>query len=766
MASVIQERLRQRFAVLTLALVSASGLIFEITLTRIFSLYFQYHFAFLAVSVAVFGLSLGATWEYLTRPKGGPPKKSAPVNTVIWLLTAISLTLLAVTAVIAWFPFADSVVPQTILALLPFVLIGRLMSFIFARDGSMSGRLYAADLIGAATGVVVVMALLNVWSAFSMVFALATLIGLLAVGLKVAHAETSAFPMPAVAPVAIAGVAILIVNIASGLFDFNPARLIDPPRDKTMLTILSDPTQQGRIVRTAWSPFARVDVVETNDPAAKYIFTDGGAGSYMLHFDGNLQSVNYLKATAEYLPFAAVPSTKTLILGAGGGKDIVMAKLANAQEIVALEINQATVNLTRSDAAYNGGILDLPQVETYVEDARTFVERTTDQYDLIYLNLVYTQAAEPANQALIENYIFTREAFRTYLARLKPGGHLAIVTHNALEGSRAALTALAAMQDSGVELSKALDHMLLWRYAASDATLSTSVLLVGKDPLSEQTMKTIETDAKGLGMNPLFQPVAYETLFTPLRNGGTLERFIQADASYDLSPTTDDRPYFFNLDPGLPQPVVSAFLFGIILAASLLAVAFFQPSKMRPTLVLILYAALIGVGFMLVEIPLIQRFALLLGQPALSIAAVLGSLLISSGIGSLISQRWPMPGLMRRVALASLWIVIVAIVYRMVLSAVLTPLLSQPLPVRLLGVVMLTALLGLPMGIPFPSLLRIVGASREKIALLWALNGGFSVFGSILALVISMVLGFGWGLLVGAVLYLAVAGLTWRLKPA
>ena len=155
--------------------------------------------------------------------------------------------------------------------------------------------------------------------------------------------------------------------------------------------------------------------------------------------------------------------TQTLILGAGAGKDIVMGLLAGAQQITAIEVNPATVQVTQAAADYNGHILHNPAVNLVVGDARTFVERSHQQYNLIYLNLVYTQAAAPASQSLVENYTFTRQALHAAdLEHLRaPGGHLAIVSHNALEGSRAAVTALQALADLAIPAARAL--RITWR---------------------------------------------------------------------------------------------------------------------------------------------------------------------------------------------------------------------------------------------------------------------------------------------------------------
>jgi predicted membrane-bound spermidine synthase len=174
---------------------------------------------------------------------------------------------------------------------------------------------------------------------------------------------------------------------------------------------------------------------------------------------------------------------------------------------------------------------------------------------------------------------------------------------------------------------------------------------------------------------------------------------------------------------------------------------------------MLLYMALIGTGFMLVEVPLIQRFQLLLGYPIVSLVVVLGTLLFAGGVGSLISQRWLAEHPARRIMGIGVWIAVLAVVYRLALPALVEGLLGQALALRILAVIVLTALLGLPMGIPFPSLMRVAGQIRQRTALLWAVNGAFSVLGSVLAVVISMNWGFSWALLLGAALYLALAAL-------
>jgi len=427
-------------------------------------------------------------------------------------------------------------------------------------------------------------------------------------------------------------------------------------------------------------------------------------------------------------------------------------------------VNPAIVAATRHFGPYNGNVLDLPQVDLVEGDARSYIERTSGQFDMIYLNLVYTQAVEPASQALVENYIFTRQAFRTYLDHLAPGGRLAIISHNALEGSRAAVTALQAMQESGLPPAQALDHVWLWMYPATDTTIRTSVLVIGKDALSSGLIQTLNTAARAQGMQPLYAPGDYETLFAPLRKGVSLAAFIQADASYNLSPTDDDQPYFFNLDYGLPPAIRTALLIAVLSALGMAGIALLARNPDRPGddtrgWAYLGYMALIGMGFMLIEVPLIQRFQLLLGQPILSLAVILTTLLLAGGAGSAVSQHWRIDTLPSGVTLAGLWIAVVSVIYWIALPGWVHALLSASVGARLLATGILTALIGFPMGIPFSSLLRLAAEHHQPVALLWATNGAFSLLGSTLALVISIQWGFQWTLLGGAGVYLLVAGI-------
>jgi protein-L-isoaspartate O-methyltransferase len=273
----------------------------------------------------------------------------------------------------------------------------------------------------------------------------------------------------------------------------------------------------ARIAHTTWGPSARIDVVQTVETDVQYAFTDGGAGSTMYSLDGDVARWAALRDTLEYVPFTIGAADQTLVLGTGAGKDILLALLGGAGAVTAVETNPAMVKATRQFADYNGAILDHPQVSLVVGDGRAFVERSSERYDLIYVNL----AAVPASQSLVGNYILTRQAFRAYMEHLRPGGRLAIVSDNALQGSRAAITGLQALADAGEPLSGALRHLALLMLPAQDPAERKSVMLLSKDPLSGQEVRSLAMASDRLGLQPLYLSGVFETPFAPLLHGAT-----------------------------------------------------------------------------------------------------------------------------------------------------------------------------------------------------------------------------------------------------
>jgi len=749
------------------AALSAAGFAYQVTLTRLFSVIFQYHYVFLIVSVAIAGLSIGAAFATWMRRRGSA--------TVPWQVIERAIQLLAILMAIAGIimallPSANLIGVALVAALFPYILIGFLTALLFAHFAPLSGVLYAADLIGGALGLIVGLLLVGWVGAFDAVFLLAILCAMLAfIPGKFGAKQATWVRSTALTVVLLVG---FFLHQTTGIAAFSAANVQDAPPDKTMMAVLQ--SDQSQVLETRWDPFARVDMVTTTDEERfRYVFTDAGAGSIMIRYDGDDSRVAWMQEEMEYLPFLLRNEQldQVMILGAGAGRDVLMAHLAGAQQITAIEINPALVALTRDAADYNGGIFDLPGVTTVVADGRNYVERDQASYDLIYANVVYSQAASTGNMALAENYIFTREALHAYWQRLSDQGRIGFVTHHGIEGLRLVVAALDMLQQQGMTLTEALQHVSLVSLNSGNAETRTSVVLITRTPWTSEEAQSYVAEVHQRGAGALYVPYYIEVGFEQMLVGAiTLEDYIRTNHDFNFVPSTDDNPFFYQFRPGLPETLNNILLISAILVFVYLSWLIFfyvrtdnqhwKRASLAP------YFALLGVAFMLIETPLIQRFQLLLGQPVLSLITVVGALLVGSGLGSLYSSRFSieqLPALVSRVALAVIACVIVSLLIYPVLIRWALPL---DLVVRV-GITIVAILpVGFVMGIPFPSGLRIAHAADPAgITAFWGANAVTSVLGATLAMVVAMLAGFSASMLLGAAIYGGVALLilaSWR----
>jgi hypothetical protein len=487
----------------------------------------------------------------------------------------------------------------------------------------------------------------------------------------------------------------------------------------------------------------------------------------MVRYSGLDDEVSWLVQEIAYLPFTVNPdgTDRVLILGAGAGKDVLMAHLAGAESITAVEINPQMVDLTRDYADYNGGVFDLDGVRTEAVDARHYVERSGERYDLIYANLVYSQAAAPGTSALAESYVFTREALHVYWDRLAEDGRIGFVTHHGIEGLRLLVAALDMLQDEGLTLTEALQHVSLASLTGSDPQTRTSVVLITRQPWTAGTVNGYVTQAHLRGAGFLYMPIFQEMGLEMLTQGGmTLDDYIEANAdSYDYTPTTDDWPFFYQFVPGMPDQLSDLLMAaGALVFVYLSWAIFFFVRRDRRQWVrasLVPYFAVLGAAFMLVEIPLIQRFNLLVGQPAAGLAVVIGALLVGGGLGSLASSRFEINRLPRIVAAAGLLIALVVALSPVLVAALVDWALPFGLGARLTVTAAALLPLGALMGMPFPSGLRIADqADPRGVAAFWGANAVTSVLGTAAAMALAVTVGFSAALWLGAGLY-AVAAL-------
>lgn len=526
-----------------------------------------------------------------------------------------------------------------------------------------------------------------------------------------------------------------------------------------------------------WNAFARTDVLEyPGSPERMAVFLDGGAGSNLYRRPRSATEEAALRDRLGYLPFRTGRSDQVLAIGPGGGEDVVLALLSGSKDVTAVEINPGAVQAVRYFGSYAGNLYDQPQVRVVVDEGRSFLRRSGEQYDVIYLAKAVTQAAEQTGLALAENYLYTVDAFDDYLEHLAPDGRLALILHDQYDLTRAATTALAALVNRGESLAEASRHLVLINdHASQPGMIMHPLLLLKRTPFTTADLEALVGEVVAGGFEPLYIPGVYEMLpFTALsQDNVSLASFISGVTYMDATPTTDDRPFFYAMLRGVPAGLLAVM--ATALALLLVGASWPLPSRrqagMRPPLALFVYFVLLGTGFMVVEVAIIQRFSLFLGHPTLSLSVTLAALLLGGGIGGWISQKVPTGRLPMAVAAAALAIALLLLGTVRFVPWLTTNLLAAPLPGRVAVTLALVVPLGLIMGIPFPAGLRWLRGERHlasridlwpakqgyySVAWAWGVNGLASVLGSAGAVAISMLGGFSWSLLLGSVVYVGV----------
>ncbi len=496
----------------------------------------------------------------------------------------------------------------------------------------------------------------------------------------------------------------------------------------------------------------------------------------------------------EYLPAGLVhrirQESEILCIGAGGGMDLLTAKRFNAKKIVGVEINPSIVEAIRTNFLdFQGHLYDTEDppgdVRVEVAEGRHYLERDQEKYDIVQLSGVDTASTTQAGAfSLSENFLYTAEAFDTYLEHTKPGGIVTLTRwylpdpetgdpRNTLR-----LFALAADALERAEVKDLRKHLYLV------VSQGFSVILFGKQPFTTEELAILDAEVERLAFTHLLHPERDVPLLHPVTSAELPNRFEEYIAAedksawiaaypYDVEPPTDDRPFFFEtsrfenllqkesfLNPlgGLTAHAILVLLLGLVGLAGwffvlqplrrLKLVTPKAPGQPRRLPVMIYFACL-GLGFILVEVVLSQQFILFLGNPLYSLAVVLFSVLVFSGIGAAWSQRLTRP------AGPLLVVIAIAAVYPFVLDFVFARALMLPDAGRIMVSVALLAPLSLALGMPFALGLRRIAAGDASVsAWAWGINGYMSVVGSVMTVVLSIALGFKMVVWIGAGIYL------------
>lgn len=758
-----------------IALLACAVILYEVGITRILSVVLWYHFAFLSVSLAMLGLGVAGVW-YSLRPPG--PKSIARSLVVAGMSLPISVW--AILQAGRWIPRTDGnglvVTFIVICILVPMISLGAgICQLLLLARGANIGRMYGFDLLGAMVGTIVILPLMF-FVPTPLILAGSGFLPLVALVLLRAPRSRLALAL---------GIALATTMVVGTPFEARYNKLYP----ETGLQFLFEKwTPTARITILPFSPFKQDQRIpwgwgygENYRPQPTqqwWLDQDGSAGTPVEHPDVTLSGLDHLFFDVTSVGYQLRPPLTVGIIGPGGGRDILTALKSGAVSIDAVELNGAIVSALSSSEfrEVTGDVYHRPGVNAIVSEGRSYLSRTQSTYDLLQLSLVDSWAATAAGAyALSENFLYTVEAFELYFERLSEAGLISISRYlsgsQQMEGTRVALLALEALRRMGVEEPKL--HIAVVRGGR------IGTLLISRRPWSTGDVNRLEQIAQERGFTLLWpypEGLATESMVTrSIRSGPD---FLHA-RGFDVSPPTDDRPFFFQAISVLKGPDeqvenVASNEFAVVLlrrmvvAISLLAMTlYFLPFLLVRRLERHVgfwkgsgYFAAIGLGFMLVEIPWIQRFILYVGHPSYATTVVISSILLGASLGSMQAGRVSHERSVVRLA-ALLPIAIVATNF--LLSPLFTRSLGWPLLTRCIvgWFVLLPA--GFLMGFAFPIGMRRFGDPNK--AWFWAMNGVTSVVGSIFSLGLAMAIGFANVALVGVIAYLAAWVLLGSARP-
>ena len=765
------------------ALIALGTLLLEVDITRIFAVTLWYYFGFLAISLALLGTAAAGVLCFL-RPKQFTGERYREVmaffSSVFALLTPIVIyihlhyDLTAVTVMSRRFQIM--LATQFLLFFLIFFCAGMVVTIALFRHAANIGKVYFIDLVGAAIGSVAVIILLYRASAPALAFAVSAA-GFLAALCFLASTQKRVLKV-AVAAMALLSIALLAVNDRFGILAVQTVKTYSPMGVQTF--------EKGKVFEK-WSPVSRVAVfAPTKDWRGETmeVTNDAGAPTSLIRFDGDFSRPNPLLRSAHNVGYHLRPKGETLVIGSAGGSDILAALTFGNRSVTAVEINPVIGELvTKYYADYIGRIFFDPRVKFHVQEGRNYAAGSRDRYDLVKLTMIDSWAGAAAGAYLFnENTLYTWEAIRDYYTHLKPGGIVSITRYERWdEAARILSTCTDYLNSIGLPTT---DRIAVTREKRS-STYNRITILMKNGPFTRDEVAQLQSlrDQNILGL--IYAPYLAEKELEQTKYGSFMRRLATASADVreeiiarhrrDISPSTDDRPFFFFTDPfsrvlnpdynvhparrlALPLLYASFILFlemgllTIIVPLFLSSdVSIRQVPKRVPILV---YFAGLGVGFMLVEISLIHRLTVFLGQPAYSFVVVLTSLLFASGIGSYVASRWS-----KEASVSKLTGVLAAIVGLVLILAffvydVFIGLMWLELPARIGLSVAVLLPTGFLLGMCFPMGMQIARGMHEHLVPWgWGVNGAFSVFASACSLVIALNFGLKAMMFAGAFCY-------------
>lgn len=761
-------------------LLSFSVLAFEITITRILSVILYYHLAFMVISLAMLGLGAGGVYVYFSKKLR---EKTDFFISLFTLLSSISIVFSLVLTLSL--PFKLSVPIKTffdfwflyLLFTLPFFFAGLSFSLIFFKLSKQISKVYFFDLIGGGMGALLIVPLLSLLDGPTLVIFIAFLTALSSFFFGLNFQKRFKI---------ICG--ILIIFLLSLVFFNFYYQVIKVSYVKG--------GKERNLIYQKWSPVGRVVVspmkentihawgLSQNYKPEKYpeqlqIMIDGAAGTNLEKITENLEKdLGHLKYDLTSLAYYIAPKSRSLIIGFGGGRDILTSLLFGFKEIEGVEINPVMKEIIcQRFKDYSGKICQMENVKLITAEGRSYLAQSKREYSLIQLSLIDSWAATVAGAYnLSENSLYTKEAFLEYFKHLEENGILSIsrfIFEPPQQTIRALSLCRAAWEESGIKNFER-NIMIFKTPVFYNKDLFVSNLMCKKSAFTDEEIKKAERIAKEMGFEIVYTPQGKkDNYFTKFILASDKEQFYK-NYPFRIEPPTDNEGFFFhmlklkdfwrifnfkNIEGGQLHNYYSIFiLITILIIASLLSIffiflpLFFQKTKFlspkKEVLRYILYFAFLGFGFMLIEISLIQRFSIFFGHPIYSIIIALFSILLFSGIGSFLSGK-----LNIRISKAISALILTGVVF-LIFSLFFFQIQGSLISKSFLSILFL-APLGLFMGMPFPLGVNLLDKKdRQLISWAFGINCITSTTGSVLTLILYINSGFRITFLTSLVFYL------------
>jgi hypothetical protein len=789
-----------------IAVMSCASLLLELALTRLFSVVLFYHFAFLAISVALLGLGAGGVFAHIRREwlqrwsisQLGSVLALANALLIVVVLEVVLQSSISLRLTLSNF---GKLTILYLTAALPFFITGLLFSVAFAREHERVSRLYGFDLLGGAFACLCLVPLLNLIGGPNTTLVSAAL---MAVAALFWSNNRNWIWRGSVAAIVLL-VVLMILNYSGRLFDI----------------IYAKGARQNRasVLFSRWNAISRIEVDQIGK--AKWIVIDADASSAIMNVDPGHWDVtpgaNVTGTKMEGDPgqkntagfswkrdlMKAVPSIANVlrpqgsyaIIGPGGGVDVMRAVANGSPRVTGIEINPLIVNdvMRRRYADYAYHLYDRPDVTVHVSDGRSYIRSTDERFDVVQMTLVDTWATTAAGAfALSENNLYTVEAFKEYFQHLNPDGFIAITRwefKEPREALRVVSQSIEALHELGV--SDPRRHFIV----ISDGELNQDgrpvLVLAKKAPVTPDELASVRAHLEqNKNLTAIYLPDDLNVADPPAAGApradvDAFRRLISSNQpasfatayKFDVSPVFDSAPFFFftlktkdiirqiaGTRGGLDWKVnVGIVVLGIVLIISIIAVVAFllvplllHARSSAPHVPPLLYFVCLGLGYILVEITLIQRLVLFLGHPTYALTVVVFLMLLASGAGSLFVRGKETAAMLRS---AIVWIILLVLLDVFLLPGILPSLVGMPFVAKLAISALVIAPLAFLMGMPFPTALRTLASSehnqeRSLTEWAWAMNAAASVLGSVAAMVIAIHVGLSLTLLSGALAYL------------